>query len=392
MNRATATEPAMETPSAIKVVGQLNDHERRRYSYRTALLRLVESQLAGDPGRRVDGLEAEVSNAIGQALGRTTGGLFLPTTLRTAQERMEQAQRVRAGLDTKTGAAGGYLVQSGVSADVIELLRAQLTLARMGARLMGGLSDTLAFPVQLTGTTAVWSAENPGSDIDLTASTYGQRVLIPKSLTATTAFSLKLLTQATPDTEAEVRRDLASAHALEIDKAGINGSGTVNEPVGVLKVSGIGNVACGSDGAIPSFQNAIDLETAIANANVDTTTGTCAYLSTPNMRAKLKTVAEASGSSNMVWRGNDTVNGRLALVSGNVPSTLVKGSSGAVCHAILFADWSEVVIGEWGVLEVLTDPFTFKKQNLVECTSYQLVDVAVRRPAALAAILDGKIS
>lgn len=375
MNQAMGTAPATETPSAIKVVGQLNDHERRRYSYRTALLRLVESQFeAGHGNKRIDGLEAEVSNAIGQAIGRTTSGLFLPTCLKTPAERMEQAARLRSGLDTKSGATGGFMAATSVSADVIELLRAQLVLARMGARLMGGLSDTLAFPVELTGTAAVWAAENSGSDIDLTASTYGQRVLAPKSLTTTTAFSLKLLAQATPDTEAEVRRGLASAHAVEIDKAGINGFGTANQPTGVLNLSDIGNVACGTDGAIPTFANVVDLETAVANANVDTTTGTSAYLSTASMRGKLKTVAEASGSSNMVWRGEDRMNGRLALVSGNVPSNGSKGASNGILHSIIFGDWSELIIGEWGVLEVLTDPFTFKKQTL------------------LAAILDGKIS
>lgn len=390
MTRAIATASAMETPSAIKVIGQLNDHERRRYSYRTALLRLVERQLAADPGHRVDGLEAEVSNAIGQALGKTTSGLFLPTTLRTSQERMEQAQRARAGLDTNSGAAGGFTVATGVSTDVIELLRTQLVLARMGARLMGGLSDTLAFAEQLTGTTAAWAAENPGANVDLTASTYGQRVLIPRSLTATTAYSRKLLSQSTPDTELEVRRDLAAAHAKEIDAAGINGAGS--GPIGVLKVSGIGSVACGTDGSIPTFTNVVDLETAVANGNVDTSTGTSAYLSTPAMRGKLKLVAEASGSSNMIWRGEDRMNGRLALVSGNVPSNLSKGASSGILHSIIFGDWSEVIIGEWGVMEVLVDAMSYKKQNLIEVSSYQLVDVLLRRPAALAAILDGKIS
>ena len=86
------------------------------------------------------------------------------------------------------------------------------------------------------------------------------------------------------------------------------------------------------------------------------------------------------------------VNGYPAYCTNQVPSTLVKGSSGAVCHAIIFGDFSQLYIGEWGVLDILVDPFAGKKQGIVEVTSHQLVDIVLRQPAALAAIQDAKLS
>jgi hypothetical protein len=41
-------------------------------------------------------------------------------------------------------------------------------------------------------------------------------------------------------------------------------------------------------------------------------------------------------------------------------------------------------IGEWGALELIVDPYRLKKQGMIEVTSFQMVDVMVRRPTAFA--------
>jgi hypothetical protein len=49
------------------------------------------------------------------------------------------------------------------------------------------------------------------------------------------------------------------------------------------------------------------------------------------------------------------------------------------------------MIGEWGVIEIIVDPYRLKKQGVIEVTSFVMVDVAVRHPVAFAAIQDARV-
>jgi hypothetical protein len=37
-----------------------------------------------------------------------------------------------------------------------------------------------------------------------------------------------------------------------------------------------------------------------------------------------------------------------------------------------------VLIGTWGALELVVDPYALKKQGMIEVTSFQLADIALR--------------
>lgn len=110
--------------------------------------------------------------------------------------------------------------------------------------------------------------------------------LSPKTLGAYTDISRKLLLQSSIDVESFVRDDLATVLGLEIDRVAINGSGSSNQPTGILQTSGIGSVAGGTNGAAPSYANIIDLESQVAVANADV--GSLSYLTNPKVRGKLK--------------------------------------------------------------------------------------------------------
>lgn len=66
----------------------------------------------------------------------------------------------------------------------------------------------------------------------------------------------------------------------------------------------------------------------------------------------------------------------------------MKNASGAICHAVIFGSWNQLLIAEWGVIEVVVDPYAKKRQGMIECTSFQMVDVLVRQPAAFSKIVD----
>jgi hypothetical protein len=186
--------------------------------------------------------------------------------------------------------------------------------------------------------------------------------------------------------------DLAQSHALGIDLAGLFGAGTSNQPMGVANQTGLTVVPIATNGAAPTFANTVALETAVALANVDTTNA--AYLTNTKVRGVLKQtlVAQAAGSK-MVWEteanGKGTVNGYDAWVTNQVPYNLTKGT-GTGLSAILYGAWRELIIAEWGALDLVTDPYTLADQGLIRVISTQLVDVNQRHIQSFAAILDAQ--
>lgn len=366
-------QPSVET-AASRVVGNLSPSDKRGYSY----IRMI-NYLASE--RRNLCLEGEVSNALAKELPLSPAPKagFVPLSL----------SGQRSGLDSKSGSSGGFMAATDVSRDLIELLRGKNLLLNLGAVLLP-LDHARAMPVEVSGSTATWTSENSGDDVDDTDMVYGARIAFPHSLMVTSALSKKLLSQTSAAAEAFVRADLARAISNAIDVAGFNGSGLSNEPVGILQTSGIGAVIGGSNGATPDFQDILDLEYAISVGNADV--ASMAYVSTPGIRRLLKKTQEVSGSSKMIWTGNQ-VNGLLAAASTNVPSNLSKGSSSKVCHALICGDFSQLIIAQFGGGMALTvDPFTLARRAMIEVTCYIDVDLVLRRPESFAVMADALLS
>jgi len=321
--------------------------------------------------------EMEVSAEIAKALGRDSGGFFVPTST-----------RANPPMDTATAAYGQKLVWT-EQGEFIDLLRNKLTLLGLGTQFLSGLRGNLAFPRQLTANTANWLGENPASAVTAAALTTDLVTLAPKQLVAQTSVSRTLLVQSNPSVDGMINDDLAAIHAIAIETAAINGGGTT-VPLGILGTSNIGDVAGGTDGAVPTYGNIVDLESKVAVANA--LQGSLAYLTTPGMRGKLKQIQQFSSTNGVSLWDYLAAAYPKSTVSGNVPSTLVKGSSGAVCHAILFGNFADLVIGEWGAFEVIVDNVTQAGKGLVVLTTNQLVDSAVRRPGSFAAMKDAKLA
>lgn len=363
---------AMTTPAVT-----LSDKEQKRYSVARAIAAAAERAL-GESNPMDDSFEREVSDEIEKRMPKgyeRRGGLFVPTN-------------VRAGLDAKTATKGIEQVfdQPGT---FIEKLRARMRTMQLGLSTLSGLTGTVNFPKQTAAGSFSWVGENPGVDVADSNLLLALVALAPKTGQSTTSFSRQLLRMQNSgvDTENLVRDDIAKEHALGIDLAVINGAGG-NALTGILNTAGIGSVAIGANGGVPTYEHLVDLETAIADANADI--GEMGYLSTPGIRGRLKKTAELANTAALpVWRG-DEANGYRALASKQVPSTLTKGTSVGNCHAIAFGVWSQAILGEWGALELVVDPFRLKKQGMIEITSFQMLGLAVRYAEAFAAILDAK--
>lgn len=288
-------------------------------------------------------------------------------------------------LSVGTANAGGNLVQTNLlEASFIDLLRARMVLGGLGITMLDGLVGNIAIPSMTAGASTYWVAE--ATAVTESQAVFGQVTMAPKTVGMFTDYSRKTLLQTTPSIEALVRADLASGIAHEIDRVGLAGSGSGAEPTGVINTAGIGAVAGGTNGAAPTYANMVSLEEAVAIANADM--GNLAYVTNAKMRAQLKlTQVFASTNGTPVWQGNE-VNGYGAVATNAMPSTLTKGSASGVCSAIAFGNWADLMVGMWGGLDLILDPYALATAGGRRIVALQDVDVKVRRAGSFAAMLD----
>ena len=123
---------------------------------------------------------------------------------------------------------------------------------------------------------------------------------------------------------------------------------------------------------------------AASNADI----GNLHYITTAGMRGRLKQTDKASGAANFVWDGTE-MNGYDAMVSNQVPSDLVKGTS-SDCHAIIYGNYADLLIGMWGGLDINIDTSTGSAAGTVRVVALQDVDIAVRHAESFSAIQDAR--
>ncbi len=368
-------------PSAADVV--LGERETAQYS----ILRGLMASLDGG-----NCFELEVSQEIERKLGRGTTGFYVPTSLRGAIQQGQRAPIATAAV-AGTAAAGGNTVPTYLQ-PLIEILRAKMLVQSMGAQVLSGLSGNVLFPKQLATAVLTWVAENSGADTGETdlSNYFGQIGLTPKQAMATLAYSRSFMAQTSLDAEGFFRNDLTRVNALGLDRVAIAGSGIGQEPRGVLNTTGVGLIVCGDpDGGVPTWDHVVALETDVSVDNADF--GSLGYLTNPLIRGKLKTTQKfANTNGDPVWEkgsnGFGEMNGYRAGATTQVPSDLTKGASVSILSAIIFGNWNDLVIGEYGALELIVDPYRLKKQGMIEITSNILADVLVLRAQSFAAAKD----
>lgn len=383
--RASVSVPAVDAGKPVDQVDGLPHRDRKRYSYARAI------QIAGgmmDGSAKFDGLEAEVHQHLVKSKPQSQqlrSGILVPTDMRGLEDQW--AEREKRALDSKTVTKGSEVVFE-VPGELIDLLRNRAAAAALGARIMTGLSGPVTFPKQTGAGTAVWVGENPASPVAASDLALGVVMLTPKTLQSTTSYSRQLLVQSSVDVENMVRNDLAQIHALAIDRAAFHGSGVGGEPTGIYKAPDTFAKAMG--GAV-SFAELVDMIGNVADKNA--TFGTLGWVTTPLMAARLRVEPEHAtlSTGSWVWQGTleiggtGTIAGYRAVATSQI-SKLMSGSeaTGGSEHGIIFGNWAELVIGMFGALELVVDPYSAKKFGMLEVTSFNMTDCIVRHGESFA--------
>ena len=341
----------------------LTPDEKRKYSMARAILSALDGEQS---------FEREVSDEISRRIGkkpRNDRAIFVPTGVALGPAA-QQFQRTPL---TTAGASTGADILFTEPGSFIDMLRARAKVFQLGATLLPGLTGAVAFPKQTGAGTLYWLGENPGSDVTESNISLDQVVLSPNTAMAQQGYSRQLLRQSAGVVDQLVTNDLRRTAALGIDRAVIHGAGG-DEPTGIYIASGVNAVPFG--GAI-TYPKVVQMETEVAMDDADI--GEMAYLTTPGVRGAAKTTQKFTGTNGMaIWEGNE-MNGYRAEASTQVRSNMGGGTDE---HGIVFGVWPQVIVGEWGAMEILTDPYTLAGRGLIRLVLFLMADVALRYPEA----------
>ena len=369
------TKSAVELRSSGAVVTAdlgLSQKELRNYSLARALNALANPQDA--EAQRAAAFEHECSAETAKLLNRTAQGILVPYDIQK-----------RDAANVGTPSKGGHTVATNLTSNYIDNLTDRLVVAQMGATVLDGLVGDLAIPRHLGGTTTEWIGESEESAES--GPTWDQIPLTPKTISGHTDLSRKLIKQSSISMDSFIQNKLVKSIALGIQAAVINGQGTASTPQGILKALTDARIhKLGADGAKLTWKDIVALETLVSIENADE--GTMGYLTNAKVRGLLKSTERFSTTNGQtIWGDGKELNGYQAFTTNAVPSNLSKGT-GTNLSAVVFGNWAELVIGLWGGLDLIVDPFSKSKSGSVRFVAFQDVDFAYGHLESFSAIKD----
>lgn len=361
-------ERGKNNPQSVAALG-LTEKETQRFSLFNAIRAVADKNWTNA------GFELECSREISKKLNRMPdpNKFYVPFEIQQRQipMRSELAREMaramgRRDLTVASGAGGGYLVET-QNVSFIEVLRNRSVAYRLGARRLAGLVGSVTVPKQTAGATAYWLASE-STQVTESAQTFAQMALSPKTVGAYTEISRQLLLQSSPDAESIVTMDLGAVTALAVDKGVIAGSGSGGQPTGIITTGGIGTVS----GTTFTFASILEFQTDVASANVVPVSG--GYVTDPTVAALAMTRVKFANTATPLWDGN--------IWDGNVCGFPGMSSNQMAAGTMLFGDWAQVVVAEWGVLEVEVNPYANFQAGIIGVRALVSMDVGLRYAGA----------
>lgn len=306
---------------------------------------------AGMEGRALTGAEAEMHSELERRHGKGKhGGILVPLA---AFERRAP----------NTTATAPELVGTDHRADLfIGPLRNSLLVQRLGVRTLSGLVGDVSIPKHAAGLSAGWVTE--GTALTESEMEFEAVTLSPKHVGGIAEMSRQLIQQSAPAIEGLVRDDLSFAVAAAVDKAIIAGTGLSGQPLGIIGRTGVQTADMPA-----TWADVLDIEQLLAAENIAPTGW---YTSPAVMTALRKVLKSASAGSDYIATGSSI---------GDLPAA---SSNAAPADTAILGDWSQVLLGQWGAVELLVNPYAEVpyRRGGVLVRAFATVDVAVRHEQA----------
>ena len=350
-----SNDQPLETPE----IG-MTKQEVKRFSLVKAINALANP--SDRNAQRAAEFEFECSEQAARENGTVAQGIMLPADVLRNWTR-----------DLNTSDDSTLVAQDYRGGDFIDVLRNSSSVMQAGATMLRGLQGNVVIPKKTAGSSAGWIATEGGDSAE-SEFTSGSVTMAPKVIGAHTDCSRLMLQQSSLDIENLIRDDLTQAIATSIDLGALMGSGSSGQPTGISATSGINTTTFSA--ANPTFAEVIAMESAVANDNA--LVGNLAYICRPADYGTLKSASKDTGSGQFIVDPDGRMNGYNVIRSNQVTS-----------GDFFFGNFSDLLIGLYGGLDITVDPFAHSKAGGLRIIALQTIDVAVRHAVSFCKSNDG---
>lgn len=233
---------------------------------------------------------------------------------------------------------------------LLEPLYADSVISNLGITIYNGLPAG-DFKVSAMGKGAAAWADETGTAAD-SKNTFTHVTLQPKRISAQLSYSKQFLAQDTIGAEAAIRRDIYNALVAQIQSTMLSA-----DAAGTNKPAGIFNGVTAKN--ITSYAELCDVEATVDDSNVK---GERKYLMSNKAKAILRCMPKSSLATELVLHGND-IDGTQVIANSDVPTT-----------QYAYGDFSNIVMGTWGNVDLIIDPYTLAAENSVRIVVNAFVD------------------
>lgn len=338
-----------------------------------------------DAGREIEIQNELVKRAKDKGRPGFTGNVVMPIEALSVQIRHLSRQQLarcetrdivgpietrQIGVGQPPGTTGGSIVGTYTDPQMyIDVLRPAMAVRQAGARVLSDLREFLRLPRLTQSSTPGWFSENAA--IPTTEEKFDDIVLMPHHDGALVTVTRNLIQQSNPEVEAIVRNDLSIRLANDVDRAALAGTGVDPQPLGIV-----------TDPLVPvlpeaelSYDNLVDLIGSLAVNNA--LMGSLAFIGDANVMVAGKKIKDLYGrplGDELLYHGYGTYWSNLA----SLPS--------APTNPVVFANWSDLIIGFWSELDVLVNPYetTAYSRGNVMIRAAMSLDIAKRHPQSFA--------
>lgn len=243
--------------------------------------------------------------------------------------------------------------------NILSPLMGKSILAEAGATFLTGLVGNISIP-NYTGSTCGWKGELEAADNG--KGTFGSVELSPKRLTAYIDISKQFLTQDSVGAEEMLRADIVNSLVAKLEQTIFgDAAGDTTKPAGIFN---------GAEVVAPSYQGVCEAEAAVTDYS-----GEKRFVMSPTAKSAFKQATISGTKSDL----------RLLLEDGEVDGYPVSDSSNVVAGGYAFGDFSELVVAQWGGIDIVVDPYTLATKNAIRLVINAYFDAKVRRNGAIKA-------
>jgi len=242
--------------------------------------------------------------------------------------------------------------------DELSVVRTPILMDTLGVTQYTGLIGSFGIP-SMAMLAATFVSEE--SAVDSAAVVLAKATLTPRRCGSSEIFTNELLQQTNPAIQNSILTEFMDAiyRTVQVDLMDkVAAGGTIHASYTITTTAAAVTHAC-----------ALALE-----ASIEQQGDNMAYVSSRAQVALMKALALDSGSGQFLFQDNQ-INGHKAY--GTTALSATNGGMTNTTFDFIFGDWKKAVVGSWGGIELIVDPYTKATNGAIQITASGLFDTDV---------------